>query len=53
MKKDKKDKKEYFKNVDNEYKAYILGFIFADGYIEANERSLTFNINKKDIKNDG
>lgn len=39
----------YFKNVDNEYKAYILGFIFADGYIEANERSLTFNINKKDI----
>lgn len=39
----------YFKVIDNEYKAYILGFIFADGYIETNGRTLTFNINKKDI----
>ena len=39
----------FFENIDNEYKAYILGFIAADGYIESNERTLTFNINKKDI----
>jgi len=41
--------KFYFENIDNEYKAYILGFIFADGYLESNDRTLTFNINKKDI----
>ena len=41
--------KDFFKVIDDEYKAYILGFIYADGYIESNERTLTFNINKKDI----
>lgn len=39
----------FFDNIDNEFKAYILGFIYADGYIESNERTLTFNINLKDI----
>lgn len=40
---------EYFSKVDSEEKAYILGFIFADGYIESNERTLTLNISRKDI----
>lgn len=39
----------YFDEIDTEEKAYILGFIFADGYFESNERCLTFNINKRDI----
>ena len=39
----------YFEKIDTEDKAYILGFIFADGYIESHERALTFNISKKDI----
>lgn len=39
----------FFDNIDNEYKAYILGFVCADGYIESNERTLTLNINSKDI----
>ena len=39
----------FFNDIDNEYKAYILGFIFADGYIESNERTVTLNINSKDI----
>ena len=39
----------YFNEIDTEEKAYILGFIFADGYIESNERTLTININKRDI----
>ena len=41
--------KDFFKTIDNEFKAYILGFIYADGYIESNERTLAFNINEKDI----
>ena len=41
--------KDFFKTIDNEFKAYILGFIYADGYIESTERTLTFNINEKDI----
>lgn len=40
---------DFFKKIDAEEKAYILGFIFADGYIESNNRTLTININKKDI----
>lgn len=40
---------DYFENIDTEQKAYILGFIFADGYIESNERTITLNISKKDI----
>ena len=39
----------YFKKIDNEEKAYILGYITADGYIGSNERTLCFNINKQDI----
>lgn len=40
--------KHFFKEINSEAKAYILGFIYADGYIESNERTLTLNINKKD-----
>ena len=40
---------DYFSVIDTEEKAYILGFIYADGYLESNERSLTFNISQKDI----
>lgn len=38
----------FFKEINSEEKAYILGFAFADGYIEGNERSLTFKIHEKD-----
>lgn len=39
----------YFEEIDTEEKAYMLGFISADGYISSNERALSFQINKKDI----
>lgn len=40
---------DFFSNIDSEEKAYILGFLFADGYLESNERTVTLNISKKDI----
>lgn len=40
---------DYFSAIDTEEKAYILGFIYADGYFESHERALTFNISRKDI----
>ena len=40
----------YFANIDNEEKAYMLGFICADGYIDTCEKSLCFGINKKDVE---
>lgn len=39
----------YFSVINTEEKAYILGFIYADGYIETNERTLTFNISEVDL----
>ena len=41
----------YFKNIDNEHKAYWLGFIFADGSINKYNRqySLTIELNKIDL----
>lgn len=38
----------YFKNIDTEEKAYILGFLAADGYIDCACKSIVLNINKKD-----
>lgn len=38
----------YFEDITTEYKAYFLGFIYADGYIQTNNRALEFHINKKD-----
>lgn len=40
---------EFFSTIDSEEKAYILGFLFADGYLESNERVVTLNVSKKDI----
>lgn len=40
---------DFFKNIDSEEKAYILGFIMADGYIESTGRSLAIKLHKKDI----
>lgn len=40
-------KHNYFSVIDNEYKAYFLGFIFGDGNVFKNQLSL--EINEKDI----
>lgn len=40
---------DYFSVIDNEEKAYLLGFLFADGYLETNERTLTLNVSEKDV----
>lgn len=39
----------YFKKIDTEEKAYILGFVYADGYIDGKEKSLGIDVNKRDI----
>lgn len=38
---------DYFKEINSISKAYILGFIFADGHVD---RRLEFNISKKDLE---
>lgn len=38
----------YFNNIDTEEKAYILGFLGADGYVDCACKSVILNINKKD-----
>ena len=42
-------KEDYFDIIDNEYKAYFLGFLFADGSV--NDKQLTLDINERDIEN--
>lgn len=39
----------FFDNIDQEHKAYILGFAWADGYIDKKYKTLTFHIHEKDI----
>ena len=39
----------FFDRIDTEEKAYILGFICADGYVCSDKRNLCLNISKKDI----
>lgn len=39
----------YFKEIDTENKAYILGFFIADGYLEKNSKRICFNNSIKDI----
>lgn len=43
---------EYFEKIDNEYKAYILGFIYADGFIwqpsENRQMQLRVNVQEED-----
>jgi hypothetical protein len=38
----------FFTCIDSEEKAYILGFIMADGFIESSGRALTITLNKRD-----
>lgn len=39
---------DYFDKIDSEEKAYILGFIAADGYIDTRNRSLNITLSNKD-----
>ena len=41
---------EYFDVIDNEEKAYFIGFIAADGYITPNGGKLAFGLNVKDVE---
>lgn len=47
--------KKYFYNstvfsiIDNEEKAYWLGFLYADGYVDENKNVVSLNLAKKDI----
>lgn len=38
----------YFHNIDNQNKAYILGFFYADGSVGSTDYSVTINLNEKD-----
>lgn len=40
----------YFENIDNEHKAYHLGFIMADGCLSKSRNKLCIKIHKKDIE---
>lgn len=44
-----KSDNSYFENINTEYKAYILGFFIADGYIEKNSGRICFNNSIDDI----
>jgi intein-encoded DNA endonuclease-like protein len=39
----------FFEKIDTEEKAYILGFIYADGYNQTSRSQIRITINKKDI----
>lgn len=39
----------YFEKIDTEEKAYILGFIFADGYNQSQRSQIRITLNKKDV----
>lgn len=41
--------KEYFNNIDTETKAYLLGFILADGWVTSNGRVLGLSVLSTDI----
>lgn len=38
----------YFENIDTEEKAYWLGFLYADGYVNANKTSVELSLKEKD-----
>lgn len=44
----KRQKEDYFRNIDTEHKAYWLGFIFSDGNIYKNR--LTIEIQERDVE---
>lgn len=39
----------YFENIDTEEKAYWLGFLYADGYVNANEDKIELCLAEKDF----
>ncbi len=39
----------YFNKVDSEEKAYILGFLYADGYNQVSKNQIRLTLNKKDV----
>lgn len=41
---------DYFECIDSEEKAYILGFLSADGYLDRDCKSISLAINQKDIE---
>lgn len=41
---------DFFETIDTLYKAYILGFIAADGSIDRHCKTLTIHIHKKDVE---
>ncbi len=40
---------DFFENIDSEEKAYILGFIAADGYVDEKAHRIVFGINVQDV----
>lgn len=40
----------YFEKIDSPSKAYILGYLFADGYVESSGRGFTIRLHKQDIE---
>jgi intein-encoded DNA endonuclease-like protein len=40
----------YFDNIDNQNKAYILGFIYADGFIRKDNLALSIVVHNKDVE---
>lgn len=41
-------KEDIFQNIDTEEKAWVLGFIYADGYIDSSKTKLKFTLAEKD-----
>lgn len=39
-----------FNNIDSEEKAYILGYLFADGYNNTNQHTVQLTLHKKDLQ---
>ena len=40
--------KEYFKSIDTQEKAYILGFLYADGYNQETKNQIRLTLQKQD-----
>lgn len=40
--------RDYFENIDNEWKAYWLGFLYADGWVGSNGHSVGISLQRKD-----
>ena len=46
----RKIRHNFFKSIETEIQAYLLGFIMADGSVNEKRHTLTININKKDAE---